>query len=104
MRREDAQLVVVLVAGFAVVPPVLLVPPVAVRVAELSLNWGGLDVASVLCERVYPSLASLSGSDVLSPNLPRAEFPSSSHPPPLPLGHLWASLVFGLFVCLHSRP
>lgn len=48
MRREDAQLVIVLVAGFAVVPPVLLVPPVAVRVAELSLNWGGLDIASVL--------------------------------------------------------
>lgn len=71
VRREDAQLVVVLVAGFAVVPPVLLVPPVAVRVAELSLNWGRLDVASVLCKRAYPSSASLTGADVLTLNPPR---------------------------------
>lgn len=54
VRREDAQLVVVLVDGLAEVPPLLLVPPVAVRVAELSLDRGGLDVASVLCERALP--------------------------------------------------
>lgn len=72
MRREDAQLVEILVARFAVVPPILLVPPVAVGVAELSLNWGGLDVASVLRERAYPSLASLTGHDMRLPNLPRA--------------------------------
>lgn len=57
VRREDAQLVEVLVAGFAVVPPILLVPPVAVGVAELSLDWGGLDVASVLCERRVPIIS-----------------------------------------------
>lgn len=57
MRREDAQLVEVLVAGFAVVPPILLVPPVAVGVAELSLDWGGLDVASILCERKVPIIS-----------------------------------------------
>lgn len=86
MRREDAQLVVVLVAGFAVVSSVLLVPPVAVRVAELSLDWGGLDVASVLCERACPSLASLASSDVPLPDTPRA-FPSSR----------WGQLLIPLF-------
>lgn len=87
MRREDAQLVVVLVAGFAVVSSVLLVPPVAVRVAELSLDWGGLDVASVLCERACPSLASLASSDVPLPDTPRA-FPSSR----------WGQLLIPLFL------
>lgn len=59
VRREDAHLVVVLVAGLAVVPPLLLVPPVAVGVAELSLDWGGLDVASVLFETVSPVVSIL---------------------------------------------
>lgn len=93
MRREDAQLVVVLVAGLAIVPPLLLVPPVAVGVAELSLDRGRLDVASVLCERAYPSLASLTGSDVITPNLPRA----SSHLLLIPFLCHWG--IYGSLCC-----
>lgn len=106
VRREDAQLVIVLVAGFAVVSPILLVPPVAVRVAELSLDWGGLNVASVLCERACPSLASLTSPDVLLPDMPR-EFPSPQWGQlliPLSLGRPVCNFVRGLNVpCLGPR-
>lgn len=81
VRREDAHLVVVLVAGLAIVPPLLLVPPVAVGVAELSLDWGGLDVASVLFDTVSPVVSTLAGSDVF---LPKPAARASSHIPVVP--------------------
>lgn len=46
--RKDAQDVVVLVDGLAVVAALLLVPPVGVGVAELALDGWGVDVAAVL--------------------------------------------------------
>jgi hypothetical protein len=53
LRGEDAEDVVVLVDGFAVVAALLLVPPVAVGVAELALDGqggseGGVGVVAVL--------------------------------------------------------
>lgn len=48
LRGEDGKDVVVLVDGLAVVAAFLLVPPVAVRVAELALDGRGVDVAAVL--------------------------------------------------------
>jgi hypothetical protein len=45
---EHAQDVVVLVHGLAEVAALLLVPPVAVRVTELALDAGRVDVAAVL--------------------------------------------------------
>ena len=47
-RGEHAEDVVVFVDGFAVVATFLLVPPVAVRVAELPLLGGWVDVTAVL--------------------------------------------------------
>lgn len=45
---EHAEDIVVLVDGLAIVSPLLLVPPVGVRVAELALDRGRLDVSTVL--------------------------------------------------------
>lgn len=49
LRREDAQDVIVLVDGLAVVAALLLVPPVLVWVTQLALDWRWLWVAAVLC-------------------------------------------------------
>lgn len=46
-RGEDGKDVVVLVEGFAVVAAFLLVPPVAVGVAELTLDSRRVDIAAV---------------------------------------------------------
>ena len=46
--REDGKNVVVLVEGFAVVAALLLVPPIAVRIAELALDGRRVDVAAIL--------------------------------------------------------
>lgn len=54
VRAEQAQCIVVLVHRLAVVPPLLLIPPVGVRVAELSLDLGRVDVAAVLRDIVSP--------------------------------------------------
>ena len=51
--REDAEDVVVLVDGLAVVAHFLLVPPIGVGVAKLALEWkgrgeGGIGIAAIL--------------------------------------------------------
>ena len=48
VRREEAENIIVFVDGLAEVAALLLVPPVRVRVAELPLLRGRVDVASVL--------------------------------------------------------
>ena len=51
VQREHSQNIVVLVNRFAPVPPLLLVRPVAMGVAELSLDFGWVDVAAILYRR-----------------------------------------------------
>lgn len=34
----------------AIVSPLLLIPPIGVRIAELTLDWGRVDIAAVLRE------------------------------------------------------
>lgn len=46
--REHSQNVVVLVNRLAVIPTLLLIPPVAIRIAELAFDSRGVDVSSVL--------------------------------------------------------
>ena len=48
VRGEHAEDIVVFVHGFAVVAPLLLVPPVAVGVAELAFLWDWIDIAAIL--------------------------------------------------------
>lgn len=58
----------VLVDGFSVVSPLLFIPPVGMRVAELPLDPGRVDVAAILCEKVSPLLGA--GSVHLHPRGP----------------------------------
>ena len=46
--RKDAEDIIVFVNGFAVVASLLLVPPIAIGVAELALLRWGLDITAVL--------------------------------------------------------
>lgn len=48
VQSEDAENIVILVNRLAKVPPLLLVPPVAIRVAVSSLLNYGVDVAAIL--------------------------------------------------------
>lgn len=54
IRGEHAHDIVVLVHRLAKVPPLLLVPPVGMGIAELALDAGRVDVAAVLREIVSP--------------------------------------------------
>lgn len=56
-RRKDTEDIVVLVDWFTKVSSLLRVPPVAIRVAELSLDSRGVDVAAVLGNHVDVSCA-----------------------------------------------
>lgn len=47
-RTEHAEDIIIFVHGFAEIPPFLLVPPVAVRVAKLPVLSRRVDVATVL--------------------------------------------------------
>jgi hypothetical protein len=48
LGTENAQNLVLLMDGFAKVPPFLLIPPVAVRVSECTLDAGRVLVTTVL--------------------------------------------------------
>ena len=48
VQRQNSENIVVLVAGLAVVAALLLVPPIAVRVAVSALLWWRVDVATIL--------------------------------------------------------
>lgn len=54
VRGEDAQQIVILVDGFAEVPPLLGIPPVAIGVTELPLDRGRVDVAAILARVELP--------------------------------------------------
>lgn len=47
-RTEDAEDIIIFVDGLAVIPPLLLIPPVAVRVSKLPILSRRVDVAAVL--------------------------------------------------------
>jgi hypothetical protein len=48
IEREHSQNIIVLVNWFAKIPPLLLVPPICVRVSKLSLDHGRVEVPAVL--------------------------------------------------------
>lgn len=56
LGREHTQNVVVFVYWLPKVPPLLLVPPVAVRISKLPLYWRRVDVAAVLYRSEYVQL------------------------------------------------
>jgi hypothetical protein len=52
VRAKHSHNIVILVDRLAIVPPLLLVPPVGVRVSELTLDARGVLVATVLCDNL----------------------------------------------------